>query len=944
MAAAAPHSDTDAFLSWCRDRLNTIAGEIDDDPMINSVQRLAHLLAVKLEDGACTLDDLDGLARHLSDQALEKRADRFVAAHPPVETPSVPALAADAPSFDAFAAEVERTGAGIVFTGHPTFALSRALRKNISQYVDDRHKDDLGIPDEKLLSGIPHRPDDGLSLGAEHEDVVDAMANARAAIDTVVGDILDHARAQFPDQWWSLNPQPVSLATWVGYDLDGRTDIHWSQTLTIRLREKAAQLRAYAQDLSAVIGDDGDHALAPHRDHLARAAQLTEDQVTVFVRDLTDPEMATRAANHLTADHADKIISLQPFIAAITAHIESAPTDPATRDLCLLRARMTLCGLGLARIHLRVNAAQVRSALRVDFGIHDDADFMGRSTLELAARQAGDTGQHSINFAAVFLEQMTARRQFMLCAQILKHIDADTPIRFLIAESEAPATIMGAVYMARAYGVADKLDISPLFETPSAMERGGRFLEQLLKEKPYQDYIRQRGRISIQLGFSDSGRFMGQIAADLAIERLHILLARALCEAKIDGVEALIFNTNGESMGRGTPPFDLEARLHHLMTPWARGRFARHNIPTNVESSFQGGEGFLHFHSPAIALRTVREIVRVTYQSYTQAPGDAFYDDINFSWDFYRALKTWQESLFANPDYTSAIATFAHRFLFTTGSRKTRRQKKGTADMSPRALRAIPHNAILQQLAIPANVACGIGSAVRQEADRLVTHIEGSPRMRALICYAARARDLTSLPAFTAYANIYNATYWIRRAARETDDHKRIVYERLASRLGDQDVYTALSRLGNHLSTDLSQFDSVLEAIDGVERTSVRREDRVDLHILHAIRQALIMHAVSMVAGLPGFSGRHEVRLVDLIDLALALNFDELLPLLDTIFPVMHSRVQALSGIKEDTSVDLGGESGYPEIQHEVREPLARIQEMMREIGVGISHAYGAYG
>ena len=77
--------------------------------------------------------------------------------------------------------------------------------------------------------------------------------------------------------------------------------------------------------------------------------------------------------------------------------------------------------------------------LRDEFGVQDDADFMGRSTLELATRQASKAHGHKVNFAAVFLEQMTARRQFMLCAQILKHLDADTPIRFLIAECEAPA-------------------------------------------------------------------------------------------------------------------------------------------------------------------------------------------------------------------------------------------------------------------------------------------------------------------------------------------------------------------------------------------------------------------------------------------------------------------------------------------------------------------------
>ncbi|MEO0320165.1 MAG: hypothetical protein AAF199_04635, partial [Pseudomonadota bacterium] len=157
MAPATHSADTTTLLIWCRDRLNAIAGEIDNDPMINSVQRLSHLLAVRLEEGTDSLDDLEGLARLLSDQALRQRADRFVTAHPPVSAPSVPAIAADAPTFEAFAAQVERTGAGIVFTGHPTFALSRALRQKINQYIDDRHKDDGDVAQERTLTGLPHR-------------------------------------------------------------------------------------------------------------------------------------------------------------------------------------------------------------------------------------------------------------------------------------------------------------------------------------------------------------------------------------------------------------------------------------------------------------------------------------------------------------------------------------------------------------------------------------------------------------------------------------------------------------------------------------------------------------------------------------------------------------------------------------------------------------------
>lgn len=52
---------------------------------------------------------------------------------------------------------------------------------------------------------------------------------------------------------------------------------------------------------------------------------------------------------------------------------------------------------------------------------------------------------------------------------------------------------MGALHLARQYGVDHALDISPLFETPEALETGGRFVERLLEEAAFRDYVRTRG-------------------------------------------------------------------------------------------------------------------------------------------------------------------------------------------------------------------------------------------------------------------------------------------------------------------------------------------------------------------------------------------------------------------------------------------------------------------
>ncbi len=951
--------DCDIWLEWCRERLTHYADNIHADPMTNSVQKLAHDLSVLLEDGRVSLNTISKLMAVIGGQALVQRADRFNENHidnnglmnilsmGPMQSPDEDFQSSKdkEEDFQSFKDKYEQTRAGVVFTGHPTFAISRAIRADFTEYVcaqKSNDKTDEGAR-QRLLS-CQHRPDDEITITSEHEDVRNAIHHAAGAVTGINRKILMTAKKKFPTQWQDLCPQPISVATWVGYDLDGRTDIHWGQTLTIRLLEKAEQLENYATALKAISLKDKTLNLTSLHDRISASALLTREQADLFAGDLNDPAIVVAAANALTASHKDKIISLTPIMEEISVLIEESRDEEVQVELCLLRAQMKAMGLGVARIHLRVNAAQVRSALKHDFGILSDDDFMGRSTLAIAADQARSTKVNMINFTSVFLEQMTARRQFMLCAQILKHIDADTPIRFLIAECEAPSTVMGAVYLARLYGVEEKLDISPLFETPEALERGGRFLERLLQEEEYRKYIQARGRISIQLGFSDSGRFMGQIAADLAIERLHILLARALKTYKIKNVEALIFNTNGESMGRGGYAGPIEDRLHHLITPWTRATFLDANIHVNAESAFQGGEGFLHFYNDEIATRTMDEIFRISFQHYDFDRSDAFYSDINFSWDFYRGVKAWQEDLFNHPDYTTTIAAFGQKFLFTTGSRKTRRQRKGSADMSPRALRAIPHNAILQQMAIPANVACGCGSAIRQEADRFVEFTQKSDRMSRLMGMAEQARNLTSLPAFLGYANIHNATYWTRRATTPNASKRGQNYLAIAGQLADQKVYTALCRLANHFAHDLSAFDEVLKNIHGDTRKTERHEDRLELHILHALRQSVIMYALILVTDLPEFSGRHDVTRSDLIDLVLHLQFDDLTGLLDEIFPVFRPEVAALSGIEEETSLDLSKEGGYPQVHETVKSPLIEIQKIVQETGVALSHFYGAYG
>ncbi|MEM8936437.1 MAG: phosphoenolpyruvate carboxylase [Pseudomonadota bacterium] len=951
--APMPNDDAglDAWTRWCADQLEIYEQTAQRDPMTNSVRRLAHQLFEAERAGDLNIEKIADIAKGLSDEALLARADEFkqrrcvkVSARPDDAFIDDMLATLDGAPFATVQQDLERARAGIVFTAHPTFAMSRRLRAIIADYADaDVVSDAKRQEITAAIRAERHAPDDKITLLDEHDAAQEAIVNAKAAVRDVNSEILDWARGNYPLDWKKLSPTPISVASWVGYDLDGRTDIHWGQTFAIRLQEKADQLNAYGVALQAlamgVIASEG----AALSEKLIAASALAAEQAELFRKDLDDAQCVTEAANHLTRDDPRKMTSLEGAIEIIDRLIEKADGDAQVKDLCLLRSDMRNYGLGASRIHLRINAAQVRSALSADLGIEANRRFIDRTALKDAAQKAKDVSRRRINIASIFLEEMTARRQLMLCAEFIKHIDADTPIRFLIAECEAPATVMGTVYLARLYGIEHRVDISPLFETPDALEQGGRFMARLLDEEAFVEYIRARGRVAVQIGFSDSGRFMGQMAANLATERLQILLARALSERDITDVEVLIFNTHGESMGRGGYPGDLNERFDHLITPWTRARYAKDGLQTNLESSWQGGDGYLHFATPNLAATSVRALCQWSFDAPAADGDDPFYGDINYSWDLFRVLTNWQEKLFDDDDYQIVIGAFGPSMLFSTGSRKLRRQS-GAVVTGPRALRAIPHNAILQQMAAPANVAGGFGTAGGVEPDRLRDYANRSARLQQVLKMITHARRLTSMPALRAYAYPFSASLWISKSALDNAGDDAPAFAEIAANLRDSQTATSIHRLADLFAADLTPLDRILSDLTGANFNTDRRDHRRPLHALHAARQALIMKGIYLAAIAPRFSQRHDLTRQTLFEMAFGLRFDELAAVLEDVFPAHEADAALLAGVEEESDEEDMQMHGYPAVHAEIIEPLRQIHRSIREIGVGIAHFYGAFG
>ena len=937
------HMATSADHKKLQDMLRAFADNGKSDPQTNSVFSLARQIFDQINMSG--EPDYTGLTNVIDDIHLvtaSNRAASIARQHGIDDTAnqSWPTLLAKLDelsdeSFEVFRDFVDAPKGGIVFTAHPTFSHPANLRSAIAGLATNNDE----AAQQSLKDALQHDSllwEDQITLYSEHDEAQSAIRRGNEGLRDFVQAVLDVARIKFPDRWTQLRPKIPTLASWTGYDLDGRTDIHWSQSVALRLSEKASQLSLYCARLDADIFNGIDAASALRSD-LQRAADLTRKEADAFNCDSENQDQFTAAVGLLTETNPDRILCLESTIARVDALVEATDlADDARAAALCLRTEMSTFQLGTAHIHLRVNAAQVRAVIKRDMGFEMNDASLGREVLNSLAEKAAEPVKKQPSFIDLMREQATARRQVILCYQILNHIDKGAPIRFLIAESENPAIVMGVLSLAREYGIDASLDISPLFETPDALESGGRFMQRLLREAEFQAYVKQRGRLSVQLGFSDAGRFIGQLAADIAIERIHNLILREL-NAFDDDIDFLIFNTHGESMGRGAWPESFQDRFNHLLTPWIRNNARESGRRILHEVSFQGGDGYLHFANEVLARSTCAHFILSNIPDSAPEDTDDFYTRQDFIWDFYRGLRRWHEDLFENQDYGRLLSGFPASFLVKAGSRPRRR---AAASFSLRNIRAISHNATLQQLGIPINTAGGVSAAAGRELETLVELVNSSHRLRKLIELAVKARLKTSIPVLRAYGTLYSPDFWVA-LSRHTTDENEYECHRVWESLSDGSTSLAVSRVANILSIDLRKFDHLLARLDNAPSVESRHENRLDMHALHAIRIAALMTAFRLLGKIPPISERHMLTVSQIREMGLSGDLSGAIEALETVFPIKSVN-------QSDQPADAGSEPsedyGYGQIHREIILPLRATQEVLRNITLTVSHLYGAYG
>ncbi len=904
----------------------------DEDPFGNPVMSVALAITRMIDDGELDADSISAIVRQLRDQAFGDRARALAAYVGGTDLAANQAALAkvaqtvlrpdpsDSPvRWAEFRSSVERARYAAVFTAHPTFSLAPDAAAALAAMASD------GTPPPELAS---HRPPP-ITLPEEFAQANAAIANGRDALDRLNDALLVIASQVWPERWTELLPRPIVLASWVGYDTDGRTDIGWADTLRLRLRMKLLQLDRLAKQLAGL----------PHTNELRARLGVALDAVRAQIDAGagSDPAAVAAFARVLVGRRDDALTTPTPLLELFAPAIAAA--DGADqRALSVARAGLAAHGLALAHTHVRLNSTQLHNVVRQRLGLIDSADDPShRRALLVAINAALDTVTPvPVDFGGLMAEQASAARLMMTVAQIVKHVDASVPVRFLIAETESGYTLLAALWLARLFGIEGHVEISPLFETAEALESGQRVLEEALRSPHWCAYLKATGRLALQFGYSDSGRYVGQVAASYLIERLRFKIGETLARFGLSGIEVVLFDTHGESIGRGAHPGSLADRLKYLSPTASRQALNKANLPVREESAFQGGDGYLLFATPALALATVARIAEHAFHPAAGPIEDPIYADPDFAADFFATAQAGMQALVEDPGYAALLGAFGPALIDKTGSRPSARQSEGMAQAvsirHPRELRAIPNNAILQQLGWCANTLQGIGSAAARQPEAFSHLHANSRRFRRALDLPRHALAHSDLDVLRAVVGTLDPGTWLDRAAHTRRPGRRAALVSVARALERLDLWADVQAMFRRVQADHLALRAAWPDPPCMKPREV---------LLHALRLAVIQRIWLLATGIPEFSARHGVTRQDLEAAVLRLEVPAVLQLIAEIFPA-----NADSIAEQDYGEPAAPRavSSYLREQTEMIAPMRALFDIVREIATAIAHEVGSFG
>ncbi|BDZ38965.1 hypothetical protein GCM10025863_15790 [Microbacterium suwonense] len=190
---------------------------------------------------------------------------------------------------------------------------------------------------------------------------------------------------------------------------------------------------------------------------------------------------------------------------------------------------------------------------------------------------------------------------FRAVADIQRRYGKRAAGRYVVSFTRS-AEDLAAVYRLAEYALgadAPTLDVVPLFETFADLQAAPGILAEVVQTAPFRARLEATGnRLEVMLGYSDSSKDVGPVAATLALYDAQRDIAQWAVDA---GIRLTLFHGRGGALGRGGGP----ANSAILAQP-------PHSVEGRFKLTEQGEVIFARYGEPAIAMRHIDQVAAAT--------------------------------------------------------------------------------------------------------------------------------------------------------------------------------------------------------------------------------------------------------------------------------------------------------------------------------------------
>ena len=218
------------------------------------------------------------------------------------------------------------------------------------------------------------------------------------------------------------------------------------------------------------------------------------------------------------------------------------------------RYRAAVFGAHLATLDLREHSGMHESAvadLLRHAGVSEDYGALSEEEkVELLTRELASPRPFAAPGTPLEDETVRALNFLETYKEMGRRYGDDAISSYIISMTAGISDILEPLILAKQAGVTH-VDITPLFETVTDLENAPDILTRLFSLDVYREHLERRGVQEVMIGYSDSNKDAGFLAANWALYEAQERIAEVCHEAE---VPLRLFHGRGTSIGRGGGP------------------------------------------------------------------------------------------------------------------------------------------------------------------------------------------------------------------------------------------------------------------------------------------------------------------------------------------------------------------------------------------------------